>query len=123
MVPNRISNQVEKKYCGTVPDKSSALHPLHGKVCPDTFPIGTEDLQQAIAKRYLPPGTSIWQGNKVGTWNSHTTPHQRISEPWAKHGGNSRMACESVIKRAWELWLFDQGLPFDHALVAIQPES
>ncbi len=59
---------------------------------PATWKTSTIDVSQQEAKRYLPPGASIWRANHHGSWQVHLKPHKRHSESWSLHDGNSQQA-------------------------------
>ena len=96
------------------PAKGKPGHPLYGKVFPGSGPVkppGVNDLPQERAKTFMPPGTSIWRGNKTQCWAAHVKPRKRHSAPWADFGGDSFLAMQAVVRRAWMYWLEDKDLP------------
>lgn len=72
-------------------------------------------VSQKEAKKYLPPGASIWRGRTKMTWNGHCPPRRRISEPW---GADEQAALALILRRLWDQYLQLSGkesdeCPFD----------
>eukprot|EP00969_Alexandrium_andersonii_P145211 6421438-Alexandrium_andersonii.AAC.1 len=47
-------------------------------------------MEQRDAKKFLPPGASIWRSAARGEWNGHLPPNRRVSEPYLKHGSSEQ---------------------------------
>ncbi|CAK0797975.1 unnamed protein product [Prorocentrum cordatum] len=60
-------------------------------------------LTQKEAKKYLPPGASIWRGFSRGEWMGHMPPYRRVSAPWSKH--TEAGAMRVVLKKVWIQYL------------------
>lgn len=67
-------------------------------------------ISQQEAKSFIPPGSSVWRSNTRYSWNAHVPPRARISEAWAKHGGDQQ-ALKCLLRRMWRQHCELQGLP------------
>ena len=94
---------------------SNSKHPLYKKkyqpIPGGDDPEGADDLSQSDAARHLPPGASIWRGNKRGNWNGHFAPFPRVSAAWSRFGNNSRLALENVLQTLWRQFFELHNLP------------
>lgn len=83
-------------------------HPLYRKKFPAEMPKNA--MTQKDLKAMLPPDTSCWRGLLgSGAWYIHVKHHPRIARSWA-HRGHYKAAMY-VLRRAWEIYLEDYGLP------------
>ena len=100
----------QKKGSSGQPTPKDLLKKIGKKSVP-TVKVGQNDLSQAAGKPFLPPGVYLWRANKKGTWNIHDPPHQPVSCPWTRYGGDSYLAYLDVLRSAWRQWLKDNRLP------------
>lgn len=69
------------------------------------LPVG--ELSQAQLKPLVPPGGSLWIGNKSGCWQSHHPPFARVSRSWHVYG--HRRAAVLALQDCWEKHLSLKG--------------
>ena len=79
-----------------------------GPIKPGTLPTS---IPRSEAKKYIPPGCSIWRGAASATWQGHCKPFVRAYEPWATTSEPEAM--RRVIKQLWEQYLLREGLEKD----------
>jgi hypothetical protein len=82
----------------------------------------TFDIGQPAAKRFAPPGGSIWRSltGRQG-WNGHFPPNPRISTAFGDGTTTCRAACSDALIRLWDQYLTKHGLdwaqcPYDFNL-------
>lgn len=66
-------------------------------------------IPQAEAKRYIPPGSSIWRSLTRSAWCGHMPPRARCSEPWQRHGSDAA-ALHAIVVRMWRQHMEIEGL-------------
>ncbi|CAK0828809.1 unnamed protein product, partial [Prorocentrum cordatum] len=87
-------------------------HPLYGHRFPPNPPSPEDDLDQAQAKLYLPPGAYLWRANTHGQWRFHMPKYEfRGQASWSAFGGSSFEAMRDCLKRTWERFLEKHKLP------------
>ena len=67
-------------------------------------------IEQKEAKKYVPPGASIWRNRIYGAWCGHCPPRSRISEPWLSA---EQLALRRLLERLWAQHVEFKGLPWD----------
>ena len=75
---------------------------------PSRLRLPEHHVPQCEAKRYIPPGTAIWQGRTIICWNGHCPPYRRCSGTLAEYG-NSELALRVVLKMLWRQYLKKNG--------------
>ena len=63
-------------------------------------------IQQAHAKKFIPPQSSIWKDNTRGGWCGHMPPRRRI----ACHEGSEFVSMQSTIKTLWSQFVEIHGI-------------
>ena len=72
------------------------------------YPGIPSTIPQAEAKRWLPPGCSIWRGVSKCNWNGHYAPYPRCSALWADHGEQGALL--QVLRLLWSDYLEHNGM-------------
>ena len=112
-------NTLGKKHIKKI--GQAAIKELSKKKYPAKIPqwkTSSDDLPQSEAKLLMPPGSSIWRANYVGSWQVHVPPHPRHSEAWAKHQQSSHKAMIAAVTFAWQQWLDDKDLSKERCPIA-----
>lgn len=65
-------------------------------------------ISQTELRQMCPPGGSIWNNWKSGSWCGHLKPYPRHSAPWAVYG--HREAALLTLRRMWKRFLEDNGM-------------
>lgn len=105
VVKQRAKAFRKPKATATPKAKAKAMAAAIGYRGPANFP---DLVPQSEARQYVPPGASVWRGNKALSWNGHLPPNARTSRSWALYGANG--ALKLVLQALWKQWLFSQGL-------------
>ena len=63
-------------------------------------------IPQSDAKKWTPPGASIWKDNTRGGWCGHMPPRRRIGS----HEGIETASMEKVIRKLWSQFVEIHGL-------------
>ena len=66
------------------------------------------DEDQIVAKRQVPPGSSIWQARVKGGWMGHTPPNPRISSMFTAFPSQGH-ALQNCLQRLWLQHLEKEG--------------
>ena len=94
-------------------DVKNKASPFYKCKIPDSLPdlvFGGRGLVQADAKKFVPPGLSVWRANKKGYWCFHMKPHKRTHEAWSSYEGDSFNALMAGIRHYWGIFLSDNLL-------------
>jgi hypothetical protein len=67
-------------------------------------------ISQPEAKRYVPPGASVWRSLVRSEWCGHLPPAKRCTEPFSRHEG-SEGALKALLRRLWAQHLDRTGAP------------
>ena len=78
-------------------------------------------IRQADAKKFIPPGTSIWVGNTSQSWNGHCPPRRRIYAPWKNYDEGEAGAVKNVIYRLWQQYSALNGLDMPNVVEFSEP--
>lgn len=62
-------------------------------------PFPAQNITLEFARRFIPPGASIWVGRGEGTWQGHLEPFRRCSRSWRKYGEAG--ALREVLRYLW----------------------
>ena len=65
-------------------------------------------IAQADAKRYLPPGASLWKSRWQQVWLSRVPPLKSVSRAWQRY--TEEGALFLVVKAAWQQYCTLEGL-------------
>ena len=84
--------------------KQKALNSQYSKHIPDLSP---SHVTVAEARAMVPPGASVWQDGRYGSWQGHLPPYPRVGRSWRKHG--EAHALQLVLRHLWKLYLVEQG--------------
>ncbi|CAK0790493.1 unnamed protein product, partial [Prorocentrum cordatum] len=107
------------KHVGKTPAAKSKNHPLKNFIrdsgMPRRPPEPGDDLDQGVAKLFLPPGAFIWRSNTQGAWCTNTLGKYN-SASWGTYG-SSFEAFKVALKKCWTVWLQHHALPLDHCPV------
>ena len=103
---------------GKDPKPNSKTHPLYKQEFPAQVPAARNEMDQADAKLFLPPGAYIWRLNKRGAWGTSIGKHHDHTEPFARHGNDSAKAMWACVKFSWLMYLEDKCLPKAHCPIA-----
>ena len=87
--------------------KAKVLRVVEG-VAACKLPLDSDILQKDVTK-YIPSDSSIWKGNKCGTWNGHYPGYKRCSGNWRKEG-SERKALIVVVGLLWDSWCEANGI-------------
>ena len=75
---------------------------------PSRLRLPERHIPRCEAKRYIPPGTAIWQGRTKMNWNGHCPPYSRCSGTLAEYG-SSELALRAVLNKLWRQYLKKNG--------------
>lgn len=98
-----------KRRAEVKPASKSKAKARRGARASEPLELPQGDLFQPQLRPLLPPGGSIWRGNKSGTWSTHYPPFRRCSKSWNLHG--HRGAAVLALRDCWEKHLLMEGLP------------
>lgn len=84
--------RVRKHRETTGPKAKKAKGPLAQKKMPTVIP-------QAEARKFIPPGTSIWRGTVRGSWQGHCKPFKRVYVNWK--ASSEPEAMKEVMRQLW----------------------
>lgn len=71
------------------------------------MPLASE-ISQDQAKKYIPPGASIWRSRYTGAWCSHLPPFPRCSRNWNKWGESESLRLNLVD--LWQNYCMAEGI-------------
>lgn len=64
------------------------------------------------AKRFIPEGTTIWRGHRLGSWHGECKPFKRVSGA-PEREGSEKGALLYVLRCLWTGWRILNGVDFD----------
>lgn len=100
---NRQPNQTKYQK-----QKADLKKKYNKKNMPDLPP---SNIPVIAARQLVPPGASLWQDDKYGSWQGHYPPYPRRGRAWRKWGEG--MALKLVLKYLWAKYLCDEGWDTD----------
>ena len=88
--------------------KKAELKRKYKKHVPDLPPSG---ISVQLARLMIPPGASLWQDDKHGSWQGHYHPYPRRGRAWRKWGESTALTI--VLRYLWCKYLTDEGWDCD----------
>ena len=87
-----------------------AYAPRGPRVEPERPPWVGQQITQATAALFCPPGGHVWCGYTKDMWCGHYPPFSRVSCPFVPHGDVG--ACKRVLSMLWGQHAESKGLDF-----------
>ena len=79
------------------------------------LPLDLSNIEQRVAKVWLPPDAALWKSRADGQWNSRYLDFPQCSRTWARYGEGESLRL--VLKDAWERYLAFNGFERDRCSV------